>query len=99
MLASLHHKNLVQVYTLGEHAGDVYFVMELVEGQPLVEVLRTEAERGEWLPNGVVTQITLEIADALDAMHAVGLIHRDNDKRFVIHVSFRSKRKAPKRRS
>ena len=77
MLASLHHKNLVQVYTLGEHAGDVYFVMELVEGQPLGEVLRTEAERGEWLPNAVVTQITLEIADALDAMHAVGLIHRD----------------------
>jgi serine/threonine protein kinase len=77
MLASLHHKNLVQVYTLGEHQGDVYFVMELVEGQPLGEVLRTEAEKGEWLQNAVVTQITLEIADALDAMHAVGLIHRD----------------------
>jgi serine/threonine-protein kinase len=77
MLASLHHKNLVQVYTLGEHQGDVYFVMELVEGQPLGEVLRTEAERGAWLQNAVVTQITLEIADALDAMHAVGLIHRD----------------------
>jgi diguanylate cyclase (GGDEF)-like protein len=77
MLASLHHKNLVQVYTLGEHAGDVYFVMELVEGQPLADVLRSEAERGEWLPNAVVSQITLEIADALDAMHAVGLIHRD----------------------
>ncbi|HET9485055.1 MAG TPA: diguanylate cyclase, partial [Xanthomonadales bacterium] len=40
ILASLHHPNLVQVYALGEHAGDVYFVMELVEGQPLSEVLR-----------------------------------------------------------
>ena len=77
MLASLHHKNLVQVYTLGEHAGDVYFVMELVEGQPLGEVLRGAAERGEWLPGAAVAQIALEIADALDAMHAVGLIHRD----------------------
>ncbi|MCE9574909.1 MAG: protein kinase [Deltaproteobacteria bacterium] len=77
MLASLHHKNLVQVYTLGVHAGDVYFVMELVEGQPLGEVLRASSERGEWLPHGAVAQIALEIGDALDAMHAVGLIHRD----------------------
>ena len=43
ILASLHHRNLVQVYALGEHAGDVYFVMELVEGQPLSEVLRATA--------------------------------------------------------
>jgi serine/threonine-protein kinase len=77
MLASLHHKNLVQVYTLGVHAGDVYFVMELVEGQPLGEVLRASSERGEWLPHAAVAQIALEIGDALDAMHAVGLIHRD----------------------
>ena len=45
MLASLHHKNLVQVYALGEHAGEVYFVMELVEGQPVSEVLRATLER------------------------------------------------------
>ncbi len=77
MLASLHHKNLVQVYTLGVHAGDVYFVMELVEGQPLGEVLRASSERGEWLPHGAVAQIALEIGDALDAMHVLGLIHRD----------------------
>ena len=51
ILASLHHKNLVQVYALGEHAGDVYFVMELVEGQPLSEVLRATLERREWFPD------------------------------------------------
>ena len=77
MLASLHHPNLVQVYALGEHAGDVYFVMELVEGQPLSEVVRTTFDRGEWLPLAAVAQIAVEIADALDAMHHVGLIHRD----------------------
>ncbi|MCW5806744.1 MAG: diguanylate cyclase, partial [Deltaproteobacteria bacterium] len=77
ILASLHHPNLVAVYALGEHAGDVYFVMELVEGQPLSEVLRAAAERKEWLPLGAVTQIALEIGDALDAMHELGVIHRD----------------------
>jgi diguanylate cyclase (GGDEF)-like protein len=76
-LASLHHPNLVQVYALGEHAGDVYFVMELVEGQPISEVLRAAIERGEWLPLPAVAQIAAEIADALEAMHQVGLIHRD----------------------
>jgi serine/threonine-protein kinase len=77
ILASLHHKNLVQVYALGEHAGDVYFVMELVEGQPLSEVLRATLERQEWFPTEAVAQIAFEIGDALDAMHALGLIHRD----------------------
>lgn len=77
ILASLHHKNLVQVYALGEHARNVYFVMELVEGQPLSEVLRNTLDRKEWFPTAAVAQITLEIADALDAMHALGLIHRD----------------------
>jgi len=77
ILASLHHPNLVQVYALGEHAGDVYFVMELVEGQPLSEVLRATLERKEWFPTAAVAQITVEIADALDSMHSLGLIHRD----------------------
>src|SRR5262249_23073135 len=77
ILASLHHKNLVQVYALGEHAGAVYFVMELVEGQPLSEVLRATLERREWFPTEAVAQIAFEIGDALDAMHALGLIHRD----------------------
>ncbi len=77
ILASLHHRNLVQVYALGEHAGEVYFVMELVEGQPLSEVLRATLERREWFPTEAVAQIALEIGDALDAMHVLGLIHRD----------------------
>ena len=77
ILASLHHPNLVQVYALGEHESDVYFVMELVEGQPLSEVVRATLERKEWFPTAAVAQIALEIGDALDAMHALGLIHRD----------------------
>lgn len=77
ILASLHHPNLVQVYALGEHAGEVYFVMELVEGQPVSEVLRAHLDAKEWFPVAAVAAIALEISDALDAMHALGVIHRD----------------------
>src|SRR5207342_2094557 len=77
LLAQLHHENLVQVFALGEHAGDVYFVMELVEGQPVSDVLRTTIGRSEWFPTAAAAQIALEIGDALDAMHEVGVIHRD----------------------
>jgi serine/threonine protein kinase len=77
LLASLHHPNLVQVYALGEHAGDVYFVMELVDGQPLSEVVRATLDRNEWFPTAAAAQIALEIGDALDAMHQIGVIHRD----------------------
>lgn len=77
LLASLHHPNLVQVHALGEYAGDVYFVMELVEGEPLSEVVRATVDRGEWFPTAAVAQVALEIGDALEAMHAVGVIHRD----------------------
>jgi serine/threonine-protein kinase len=77
LLASLHHENLVQIFSLGEHAGDVYFAMELVEGQPLSDVLRTHNERREWFPIGAIVQIAQQIGDALDAMHALGVVHRD----------------------
>ncbi|MEZ4369076.1 MAG: diguanylate cyclase [Kofleriaceae bacterium] len=76
-LAAIHHENLVQVYSLGEYLGEVYFVMELVEGQPLAEVLRAQNERGEWFPVAAIAQVAMEIADALDAMHTAGVIHRD----------------------
>ena len=77
LLAQLHHENLVQVFALGEHAGDVYFVMELVEGQPVSDIVRTHHARGEKLATAAVAQIGIEIADALDAMHDIGVIHRD----------------------
>ncbi len=77
MLASLHHPNLVQVFAFGTEGEDVYFVMELVEGEALAEVMTRVAEAGEHIDPEAVEKIVLEIADAVDAMHAVGLIHRD----------------------
>ena len=74
ILASLRHPNLVQVYSFGTEGSDVYFVMELVEGMPVSELIaRTET----WVDSEIVASITEEVAEALDEVHAAGIIHRD----------------------
>ena len=77
MLASLHHRHLVQVHSFATEGDQVYFVMELVEGQALADVLCSLHESGEHLAFEIVAKVVDEIADALEAMHTVGLIHRD----------------------
>jgi serine/threonine-protein kinase len=72
---SLSHPGVVQVYDFGTDpdAGDQYIVMQLVDGQDLATVLR---ERGPLAVDESVG-IASAVADALDAAHRQGLIHRD----------------------
>ncbi len=72
---SLSHPNIVQVYDFGTdtESGDQYIVMQLVDGQDLATVLR---ERGPLEVDEAVA-IGASVADALDAAHRQGLIHRD----------------------
>ncbi len=76
ILASLRHHNLVEVYAFGA-AEQVFFVMELVEGPTVADVVDDALDRGEWLDAAAVAELIDEIADALDAMHAAGLVHCD----------------------
>ena len=72
-LARLSHPSLVQVYDAGtDNAGRPWVVMELVEGETLADAMR----RG---PLSVVriTEIGAAVAEALDHVHAQGLVHRD----------------------
>jgi serine/threonine-protein kinase len=77
MLASLHHPNLVQVYAFGTQGDDVYFVMELVEGEPASEMLRQARTHSDGLELALTAKMAVEVAGALNAMHNLGLIHRD----------------------
>ena len=71
--ATLHHPNIVTVYDAGDADGLLYIAMQLVEGSDLAELLdRT----GALEPQRAIT-IAAQIADALDAAHAKGLVHRD----------------------
>jgi serine/threonine-protein kinase len=71
--ARLSHPNIVSVYDSGRDGTERYFVMEYVPGKSLAELLR---ERGR-LEAGEAVGITSQIANALAAAHAAGIIHRD----------------------
>ncbi len=71
--AQLNHPNVVAVFDYGQDPVGPYIVMELVTGGDLAGALR---ERGP-LPPTVAASIAQQIADALDAAHARGIVHRD----------------------
>jgi serine/threonine protein kinase len=71
-LARVRHPNVVQVYDAGEVAGQVYLAMELVPGRPLADLVRDHPlDPDDALP------LICQVASALDALHAAGLVHRD----------------------
>lgn len=72
--ARIQHENIVDVYDLGRgEDGDLFFVMELLEGQSLSQVLQAQ----ERLDPDLATHIGAQIADALEAAHRGGIVHRD----------------------
>jgi eukaryotic-like serine/threonine-protein kinase len=70
--AGLRHANVVEVYDYGETDGLPYVVMELVEGRPVNALLT-----GGPLPWRVAALIAAQVAAALAAAHARGIVHRD----------------------
>lgn len=77
MLASLHHTNLVQVHAFGTDGDLVYFVMELVEGEAVADAMTAVEQTGRPIEVPLVAKVTHEIASALEAIHALGIVHRD----------------------
>jgi serine/threonine-protein kinase len=71
--ARLNHPNVVAVYDSGSDDGTHFIVMEFVEGRTLADFL---AKGGKLAP-AKATEIAERIADALQAAHAQGVIHRD----------------------
>ena len=76
-VARLRHANIVPIHSVGTADGVRFLVMELVEGQPLDELLAEARERGERLPATRVVHWVRDLADALEAAHAAGIVHRD----------------------
>jgi eukaryotic-like serine/threonine-protein kinase len=72
LASSLNHPHICTIHDVGEHAGQRFIVMELLDGHTLKE----ETRRGA-LPFDRILDLGLEIADALDAAHASGIVHRD----------------------
>ena len=70
---ALSHANIVTIYDVGEEDGYPYIVMELLTGAPLDGLI----QRGARMPASAVTEIALQLAEALRYAHGVGVIHRD----------------------
>ena len=71
--AALQHPNIVTVYDAGEVDGMLYLAMQYIEGEDLAAILRAD---GRLRPYRAI-DVCRQVASALDAAHAMGLIHRD----------------------
>lgn len=71
--ARLNHPGIVSVYDSGTDGDTPYIVMHLIEGRTLADFL----ESGKTLPPMQAAKIAQEVAEALAAAHAQGVVHRD----------------------
>src|SRR6266852_541214 len=67
------HKNVIRIFDLGQSDGMKYITMEYVEGQDLKHILRQKRQ----LPPEEAVNIVEQVARALEAAHAEGVVHRD----------------------
>jgi Leucine-rich repeat (LRR) protein len=72
-MAAVEHDHIVRIYQVDEERGVPFLAMEYLKGEPLAERLKQDGK----LPLPDVLRIGREIAEALGAAHATGLIHRD----------------------
>lgn len=70
--SALDHPNICTVYEVGEHESRPFIAMQYLEGETLQQQIRGKPGKTQ-----LVLELGMQIADALDAAHARGIVHRD----------------------
>jgi serine/threonine protein kinase len=70
--SALNHPHIAVIYEVGEYEGRYFIAMELLEGQTLAGRIATKSVEAT-----EVLELAIQIAEALDAAHSKGIVHRD----------------------